>query len=75
MRPMLPTSSTWTYKSIQPPPLGSLDRSMPARAIQITDEEMVALAAFTRERFSDVGPWENVEETVYKIRAELEGGH
>ena len=64
-----------TYKGIQPPPQGSLSRSMPARAIQISDEEMVALAAFVRDRFSDAPPWENIEETVREVRAEVEGGH
>ena len=63
-----------TFKGVQPAPLGSLDRSMPARAIQISDEEMVALAAFIRERFSDEPAWENVEETVREVRAEIEAG-
>ncbi len=60
-----------TLKGIRPP-LGSLDRSMPARAIQINDEQMVALAAFVRDRFSDRPAWDDVENTVREVRAEIE---
>lgn len=57
-----------TFQGIQPP-RGTLDRSMPARAIQISDDEMVALAAFVRSRFSRKPAWVGVEETVRKVRA------
>lgn len=59
-----------TFEGIQPP-LGALDRSMPARAIQIGDDEMIALAAFIRDRFSPGPPWTGIEEAVREGRAGL----
>jgi mono/diheme cytochrome c family protein len=55
---------------IQPPPRGVLDRSMPGRAIQISDDELVALTAFVRSRFSQKPAWDDVEDEVQKARAE-----
>ena len=60
-----------TFEGIKPP-RGVLDRSMPARASQITDEEMVALAAFVRSRFTTKPAWTKVEEAVRAVRR---GGH
>lgn len=57
-----------TFQGIQPP-RGVLDRSMPGRALQIGDDEMVALAAFVRARFSRQPAWAGVEEMVRKARA------
>jgi isoquinoline 1-oxidoreductase beta subunit len=57
------------FDGIQPPPRGSADRSMPARAIQISDDEMAALAAYVRARFSDKPAWEGVETRVQEARA------
>jgi len=51
------------------PPRGSLDRSMPARAIQISDEEMAALAAFVRARYTKKPAWTGVQEQSKNIRA------
>jgi mono/diheme cytochrome c family protein len=59
-----------TFRGLQPPH-GSLDRSMPARAIQISDDQMVALAAFVRDRFSRNPAWTDTEEIVRRVRAEL----
>src|SRR5262249_33650105 len=56
------------------PPRGSLDRSMPARAIQISDEEMVALAAFVRARFTQKPAWTGMEDLVRKVRAAAPAG-
>jgi mono/diheme cytochrome c family protein len=52
------------------PPRGALDRSMPARALQISDDDMVALAAFVRARFSAKPAWSGLEQLVPKVRAE-----
>lgn len=57
-----------TLHGIQPP-RGALDRSMPARAIQISDEEMVALATFVRARFTKKPAWTGMDELVRRIRA------
>ena len=57
------------FQGIQPP-RGVLDRSMPGRAIQISDEEMVALATFVRARFSRQPAWTEVGEIVRKTRGE-----
>lgn len=54
---------------INPAPQGSLDRSMPARHTQISDDEMAALAAFVRDRFSDRPAWNDLEQTVAEVRA------
>ena len=40
-----------------PGPAGSLDRSMPARALQITDADMEVLTAFVRDRFTTQLAW------------------
>lgn len=58
------------FRGVQPP-RGSLDKSMPARAIQISDDEMVALAAFVRDRFTDLPAWQGVADTVARVRKEL----
>jgi mono/diheme cytochrome c family protein len=60
------------FGGIDPPPRGSLDRRMPARDIQITDEQMTALAAFVRARFSQKPAWQGIGDTVKQVRAELE---
>jgi mono/diheme cytochrome c family protein len=52
------------------PPRGSLDRSMPARALQINDEEMAALAAFVRARFTKLPAWTGLVELSAKVRKE-----
>lgn len=59
-----------TYQGIKPP-RGVLDRSMPARATQISDEDMVALAAFVRSRFSRKPAWTGVGEIVRRVRSDL----
>ena len=55
---------------IRPPPAGSPDRSMPARALQVSDTDMVALVAFIRDRYTDRPAWTNVPELVVRARAE-----
>jgi len=55
-------------EGIQPPPAGSPDRSMPSRALQISDAELVALAAFIRDRYSDGPEWEGVAAAVAEAR-------
>jgi hypothetical protein len=60
------------YTGIELPPRGALDRRMPARAIQITDEQMTALAAFVRSRFSRLPAWQGVPDAVKHVRAEVE---
>jgi mono/diheme cytochrome c family protein len=57
-----------TYNGIKPP-RGSLDRSMPARASQISDEDMVALAAFARARFTSRPAWTGVDALAKSIRS------
>lgn len=59
-----------TFRGLQPPK-GSLNRSMPARAMQISDYQMAALAAFVRHRFSRNPAWTDTDEIVRRIRAEL----
>ena len=59
-----------TLYGIQPPPQGVLDRTMPGRAMQISDEDMVALAAFVRARFTRRPAWEGVAEMVREARGE-----
>lgn len=49
---------------IQPPPTGSPDRSMPSRGLQLTDDDLVALAAFLRDRFTDRPQWTEVRSIV-----------
>jgi mono/diheme cytochrome c family protein len=60
-----------TFQGIEPP-RGTRGRNMPGRALQISDADMVALAAFVRARFSKKPAWTGVEEAVRKVRA---GGH
>jgi mono/diheme cytochrome c family protein len=55
---------------IDPAPRGVLDRNMPGRATQITDEQMTALTQFVRARFSKLPPWQQVPDTVRSVRAE-----
>jgi mono/diheme cytochrome c family protein len=50
------------------PPQGALGRSMPAQDAQISDIEMVALVRFIRARFTAQAPWENLAETVRRVR-------
>ncbi len=57
-----------SFYGIQPP-RGVLDRSMPPRATQIADDEMVALATFIRARFSKKPAWTGVEASVRAARA------
>jgi mono/diheme cytochrome c family protein len=57
------------FEGIDPPPQGSLDRRMPARAIQINDEQMTALAAFVRARFSQRPVWQGIADMVRTARA------
>jgi mono/diheme cytochrome c family protein len=58
------------FWGIEPAPRGVLDRNMPARAIQISDEQMTALAQFVRARFSKQPAWTGVADAVKAIRAE-----
>jgi mono/diheme cytochrome c family protein len=60
---------------INPAPQGSSDRTMPARAIQIGNEDLAALAAFTRQRFGPGGAWTNIDKTVEVVRNRLSEGH
>jgi len=53
---------------IQPAPAGSANRFMPAKGLQIGNEDLVALTAFVRGRFGPGDVWENVEETVRTTR-------
>ncbi|MFN7225040.1 MAG: c-type cytochrome [Paracoccaceae bacterium] len=55
-------------RGINPAPLGASDRSMPARAIQINDEDLTALAAFARDRFGREGVWGDIAGTVAEAR-------
>ena len=57
---------------IQPAPAGAADRFMPAKGLQISDEELVALTAFTRGRFGPGEAWGDVEEVVRSVREEAE---
>jgi len=52
-----------TFEGIKPPQ-GALDRSMPAFRNQITEADMVAVVQFMRARFTERGPWTNLEEIV-----------
>lgn len=56
-----------TLHGIQPP-RGSLSRSMPGRAGQISDKEMTALAQFMRVRFTKQPAWTGLDEVVRKVR-------
>jgi hypothetical protein len=57
---------------IEAPPRGALDRRMPARAIQISDQEMTALAIFVRARFSRLPAWQGVADAVRDARHDVE---
>ena len=46
------------------PPQGALDRSMPAYRNQITESDLIAVTAFMRARYTERGPWTNLEEVV-----------
>ena len=59
------------FGGIEPPPRGSLDRRMPARAIQISDEQMMALAAFVRARFTKLPAWTEVDQAIKGVRADI----
>jgi mono/diheme cytochrome c family protein len=50
------------------PPRGALDRSMPAFGHQISQAETVAVVNFMRARFTERGPWSNVEDVVRRER-------
>lgn len=69
----VPDASTFIKLVLQgiKPPRGVLDRSMPARASQISDEEMVALVAFARGRFTTKPAWTGVEATLRSVREEM----
>jgi mono/diheme cytochrome c family protein len=60
------------YMGIEAPPRGALDRRMPARAIQISDQEMTALAVFVRARFSRLPAWQGVADAVRDARHDVE---
>ena len=66
-----PTSANLVNASFMgvKPPRGVLDRSMPPRATQISDDEMIALAAFVRARFSKQPAWTDVADAVKAARA------
>ena len=57
---------------IQPAPTGSANRVMPAKGLQIDDEDLVALTAFVRSRFGPGDAWDNLDETVRTLREEAE---
>ncbi len=48
---------------VKPPP-GEAGFYMPGFDGALTDDQIVALAAFLRARFTDLPPWENLEDTV-----------
>jgi mono/diheme cytochrome c family protein len=50
------------------PPRGSLDRTMPAQGLNLTDAEFVAVVKFIRDRFSDEPAWANIEAQVQAVR-------
>ena len=68
----LPTSANTVLAVLDgvPSTLGSRGRSMPARALQISDDEMAALAAFVRDRFSDGPPWTDIDAVIAGTRAQ-----
>jgi mono/diheme cytochrome c family protein len=50
-------------------PQGVPQRNMPARNTQIADDaDMVSLAAFVRDRFTDRPAWDNLEDAVRRLR-------
>ena len=55
---------------IQPPPAGSPDRSMPARALQLSATDMEVLVAFSRDRFTDRPAWIDLPQLVATARGE-----
>lgn len=57
---------------IQPAPAGSADRFMPAKGLQIGDDDLIALTAFVRGRFGPGDPWGKLDETVRSLREEAE---
>ena len=58
---------TVSFNGIKPP-RGVLDRSMPPRMTQISDDEMSALATFVRARFSKGPAWSGLDDVVRKAR-------
>lgn len=54
------------------PPRGSLARSMPGRASQISDGEMADLAQFMRARYTKLPAWTGVDSLVRKVRQDGE---
>ena len=53
------------------PPRGSSNRSMPARALQVNDQDMAAMAAFIRARFTRQPAWGEVSAKVDEARQAL----
>lgn len=51
------------------PPLGALARTMPGQDINVTDADLVNLAAFVRWRFSDLPPWPDVAGDLARVKA------
>ncbi len=51
------------------PPVGAVQRSMPALARTVSDEELIDLLAYARWRFTDGPPWSDLPETVAAARA------
>ena len=52
------------------PPRGARERSMPAFGISLTDENIVDLVVFLRERYTNMPPWRDVEDALAEVRAE-----
>lgn len=57
------------------PPQGSLQRSMPAQNLAISNEEMVDLINYARWRFTDLPAWTGVAESVARKRDRPAAGH
>jgi mono/diheme cytochrome c family protein len=52
------------------PPEGESGPFMPGFGAAFTDAQLVALAAHLRQRFSDAGPWEDLDAAVAAVREE-----
>lgn len=52
------------------PPRGALNRSMPAFGISLTDENIVDVLVFIRERFTDKPAWDDLEGALAEALAE-----
>jgi mono/diheme cytochrome c family protein len=61
-------NAAFTIQNGIKPPRGSLDRTMPAQGINLTDAEFVAVMQFIRDRFSDEPAWDGVEALVQTAR-------